>query len=260
MDVSLSAAVDAFRQQGFVRVSGAFDAQTCGACVAAIEDELRQRSVNPTAPDTWIHPVVRLNTPWGPAFAKAGTSPALWALYDALLGEGNWTRLPGVGGTVPVRFRSESDPGDAGWHIDGSYEIEGRYFANIHSRSRALLALFLFTNVTERDAPTEIIIGSHQDVPPILSRYGDDGVFFGEVVPQLPGSTFERPRAFATGMAGDVYVCHPFIVHRATWPHRGQRPRIVAQPGIGHSSPFELLPGRPRCLVEEMILENLPVY
>jgi hypothetical protein len=27
--------------------------------------------------------------------------------------------------------------------------------------------------------------------------------------------------AFATGRAGDAYVCHPFLVDTATWPHRG---------------------------------------
>jgi hypothetical protein len=27
--------------------------------------------------------------------------------------------------------------------------------------------------------------------------------------------------AHVTGKAGDIYLCHPFIVHTATWPHRG---------------------------------------
>jgi hypothetical protein len=27
-------------------------------------------------------------------------------------------------------------------------------------------------------------------------------------------------------------LCHPFIVHTATWPHRGTDARLVAQPGI----------------------------
>jgi hypothetical protein len=26
------------------------------------------------------------------------------------------------------------------------------------------------------------------------------------------------------------YLCHPFIVHTATWPHRGTVPRIIVQP------------------------------
>ena len=31
---------------------------------------------------------------------------------------------------------------------------------------------------------------------------------------------------------GDIYLCHPFIVHTATWPHRGTAPRMIAQPAV----------------------------
>ena len=36
----------------------------------------------------------------------------------------------------------------------------------------------------------------------------------------------------ATGLAGDVYLCHPFLVHAASWPHLGSQPRLIAQPPI----------------------------
>ncbi len=42
----------------------------------------------------------------------------------------------------------------------------------------------------------------------------------------------EEVRAHATGQAGDIYLCHPFIVHTATWPHRGTAPRTIAQPAV----------------------------
>ncbi len=35
--------------------------------------------------------------------------------------------------------------------------------------------------------------------------------------------------ALATGEAGTVYLCHPFLVHAAQI-HRGKRPRFMAQP------------------------------
>ncbi len=257
MGPSIRSAIEEFRENGFVRVAGAFDAETSNACVKAIEDELRAQSIDPRTPFTWTKPVIRIQCPEGPAFATTGTSPRLWSLYDALLGKETWVKRRAVGGTVPVRFPSESDPGDAGWHIDGSYEVNGRYYVNVHSRARALLALFLFTNVTEYDAPTEIIVGSYRDIPPILQRYGSHGVFFGDVMPSVPESTLDRPRAYAIGHAGDVFVCHPFVIHRATWPHRGKTPRIIAQPEVGHREQFALLPGKPRCVVEEMILDSL---
>jgi len=149
------------------------------------------------------------------------------------------------------------DPGDAGWHIDGSYDVDGQWWVNVHSRGRGLLALFLFTDVGDADAPTEILVGSHLDVPRVLAPFGAQGVFFGDVAEDLPASTFQRSRARATGRAGDVYVCHPFLVHRATWPHLGSGPRMVAQPAIAHHKPFVLRDGAAVCAVERAILCGL---
>jgi hypothetical protein len=56
---------------------------------------------------------------------------------------GRWWQRPGVGGTIPVRFPSPDDPGDAGWHIEASFEVNGRQRVGIRSRGRGLLALYL---------------------------------------------------------------------------------------------------------------------
>jgi hypothetical protein len=249
-----------FSTDGFLVVRSAVAPDIVRACVEAIEEELRARGVDPRDPATWIAPVVRFPCPEGPAFpafTAAGTSPALHEVYDALLGPDRWIRRKGVGGSIPVRFPSMQDPGDAGWHIDGSYEVDGQYWVNVHSRHRGLLALFLFTDVGPEDAPTELLVGSHLDVPRVLAPFGERGVFFGDVVEGLPASTFQRPRAHATGRAGDVYVCHPFLVHRATWPHRGAGPRMLAQPGIAHREPFVLCDATGLCEVERAILRGL---
>ena len=253
----MATAIDDFCAQGFLVVRRAVARDVARACVEVMEDELCARGVDPRDPATWTEPVVRLPCPEGPAFRAAGTAPALREMYDALLGPGRWIPREGVGGTVPVRFPSRRDPGDAGWHIDGSYDVEGRWCVNVHSRHRGLLALFLFTDVGDEDAPTEVIVGSHLDVPRVLAGYGERGVFFGDVVGHLPAATFLRPRARATGRAGDVYVCHPFLVHRATWPHLGARPRMVAQPEIAHREPFALGGETEVCAVERAILRGL---
>jgi len=226
------------------------------ACVGVIEEELRAQAVD-LHDSTTTKPVVRIPCPEGPDFAAAGTSPALQQVYDALLGPGRWIPRAGVGGTIAVRFPSLQDPGDAGWHIDGSYDVGGQWWVNVQSRYRGLLALFLFTDVGVADAPTEILVGSHLDVPRVLLPFGDRGVFFGDVVGNLPASTFKRPRAQATGRAGDVYVCHPFLVHRATWPHCGIGPRMLAQPEIAHREPFALRNDPDVCAVEQAILRGL---
>jgi hypothetical protein len=35
-------------------------------------------------------------------------------------------------------------------------------------------------------------------------------------------------------------VCHPFLVHAASWPHRGQSPRFLAQPPLAPAAPLQL--------------------
>ena len=249
--------LDGFCLNGFLAVRGAVAPDIVRACVSALEHELRVRAVEPRDAATWRAPVVRFNCPEGPAFGAAGTSAALLEVYDALLGPNCWIPRDGVGGTVPVRFPSTTDPGDAGCHIDGSYDVGGQWWVNVRSRGRGLLALFLFTDVGDADAPTEILVGSHLDVPPVLAPFGDRGVFFGEVANRLPASTFLRQRSHATGRAGDVYVCHPFLVHRATWPHTGAGPRMIAQPAIPQRQPFALRDDNDVCVVERAILRGL---
>ncbi len=253
----MASSVDQFIEDGFVVVRAAVKPDVVQACVDAIETALRPVGIDCGDPSTWTEPIVRIPCPEGPPFAAAGTSPALWRTYDALRGQARWLERYGVGGTIPVRFPSTRDPGDAGWHIDGSYEVDGAWWVNVHSRRRALLALFLFTDVGDDDAPTEIIVGSHLDVPRVLAPHGERGMLSGDVAPRLGASTFARPRVRATGQAGDVYVCHPFLVHRATWPHRGTRPRIIAQPEIAHRQPFALRDAPGRCPVERAILRGL---
>lgn len=253
----MDASINDFVENGFVVVRGAVAPDVVRECRKDIEKELLALSFDTQDPRTWTNPVVRIPCPDTPAFAAAGTSPALWEMYDALLGRGCWIQRQGVGGTIPVRFPSTQDPGDAGWHIDGSYEVDGQYWVNVYSRYRGLLALFLFTDVGDEDAPTEIILGSHLDIPRALAPYGERGAFFADATKDLTASTFQRPHAHATGQAGDVYICHPFLVHRATWPHRGVGPRMIAQPEIGHHEPFALENRHDVCAVERAILCGL---
>src|SRR6266700_7053615 len=85
-----------------------------------------------------------------------------------------------------------------------------------------------------------LVVGSHLFVPPILAPAGENGMAGGMVAARLRPSVLCRRAAEATGRAGDVYLCHPFIVHTATWPHRGTGPRLMAQPGVSVPSGFAL--------------------
>lgn len=251
------AEIEQFTATGMVVLRAVLPPSVLALCQSELDAELRTAGVDPADPETWTEPVVRFWSPETPAFAAAGTQARLCGVYDQLLGPGRRVERQGLGGSVPVRFPSETDPGDAGWHVDGSFPIGDTWGLNLRSRDRGLLCLFLFSGVGPEDAPTEIKIGSHLHVPPMLEAMGEAGGLFDvQAEPGFPAIE-ELPSVFATGNAGDVYVCHPFLVHRATWPHRGSGPRFVAQPGVGIHEPFRLIDSDEVYPVERAILLGL---
>ncbi len=230
----------AFVRDGYLAVRGAFSERTARACRDMIWESLAGHGISRADRATWNPPLVRIACPDGEPFAEAAASAVLAAACDELIGAGRWTRRHGVGGTVPVRFPSEEYPGEVGYHIEGTWRGGSEYWTNLRSRGRGLLALFLFSDVGPDDAPTRLITGSHLFVPPILAPAGEAGMPGGDVAAGLRPSVLCRRAADATGRAGDVYLCHPFIVHTATWPHRGTVPRMMAQPAIEAADGFTL--------------------
>jgi Phytanoyl-CoA dioxygenase (PhyH) len=224
--------IDRFVAEGYVAIRGAIAPEVTRACQDIIWAELASAGIRRDDPATWTRPVLRINTPGGGPFAAAGTTELVGAACDQLLGPGRWVRHAGVGGTIPVRFPSPDDPGDAGWHIEGSYREHGEQRVSLRSRGRGLLALYLFTDVGPDDAPTRLRPGSHHDVPPILAPGGDDGMPWLSAAQQAAQASANRPTAWATGRAGDVFLCHPFLVHAASWPHRGRSAKMMAQPPV----------------------------
>jgi hypothetical protein len=184
--------------------------------------------------------------------------PVLQEACDQLIGAGRWWRRAGIGGSIPVRFPSEADPGDAGWHIEASYEDGGQWRVNVGSRARGLLALYLLTDVDPDGAPTRLRPGSHRDVPPILASAGMTE-WSGCPRPSRPRRPVRTARGLAAGEAGDVFLCHPFLVHAASWPHRGHLPRMIAQPGVALHGQYALraVPGETPPPVQRVILDSL---
>jgi hypothetical protein len=102
-----------------------------------------------------------------------------------------------------------------------------------------LLMLFLFSDVGPDDAPTRIRAGSHRDIARRLDPAGEAGLTLRELAANGFDETANRPEVLATGRAGTVYLCHPFLVHAAQ-PHKGTRPRFMAQPPLLPAEPFVL--------------------
>jgi hypothetical protein len=186
--------------------------------------------------------VIRLGEHFDAPFRAAVNAPPLHAAFDSLVGETRW--LPrGSLGTFPVRFPSNADPGDCGWHIDASFGFENEpdfmeWRANVASKGRALLMLFLFSDVGERDAPTLLRRGSHIDIARHLAPHAERGLTLRQLARDNFAQTDVRQEVAAVGEAGTVYLVHPFVVHTAQ-PHCGETPRFLAQPPLFPRGPLD---------------------
>jgi hypothetical protein len=219
-----------FAETGALRLDAAFPPeQAQAACVVA----WRALGVDPDDPATWTAPVMRLPYLADPEVVACATTPRLHAAFDALVGAGRWEPLRAVGGLV-ARFPVAGEPGDTGWHVDMSFGDSPDFMewrVNGASRGRALLLLMLLTDVSEEDAPTRLRLGSHRIIAERLAPHGEAGLSLRELAADGFRETEACPEALATGPAGTVWLCHPFLVHAAQ-PHRGTRPRLLAQPGL----------------------------
>ena len=223
--------VEAFIADGFVRIENAFGPDLALQCR---EELWADMGLSPEDPEGWVEPVVRLGFKASPPFAAAANTPQLRAAYDRLVGENRWLAPKGLG-TFPVRFPTAQMPVDTGWHIDVSFgEADPDFMewrANVTSRGRALLMLFLLSDVGPDDAPTRLRRGSHAVIARELLPYGEAGATLRQLSADGFASSSGCEVAPATGAAGTVFLCHPFLVH-AGQAHRGTSPRFLAQPPL----------------------------
>ena len=231
--------IASFLRDGFVRIDEAFTTKTAAQARAIL---WKATGCDPDNRSTWTRPVVRLGQFSQAPFKEAANMPKLHAAFDQLVGRDRWYARGSLG-TFPVRFPSEDTPGDDGWHIDVSFGYENSDFmewrANVSSKGRALLMLFLFSDVGADDAPTRIRVGSHIDVAKQLEPAGEAGLTLRELAADGFASSANRREELAVGKAGTVYLCHPFLVHAAQ-QHRGTEPRFMAQPALLPRVPISL--------------------
>jgi hypothetical protein len=231
--------IEHFVERGYVRLDEAFPRD-----VAERGREIlwRDTGCDPLDRSTWTRPVIWLwDYPQEP-FRQAVNMPRLHSAFDQLVGKGRWMPRQSLG-TFPVRFPTQADTGDTGWHVDASFAGEDSvpndflsWRVNVRSRGRALMMLFLFSDVGEQDAPTRIRACSHLEVARMLALAGETGLRPGELD---YGRTAGCDEVLATGAAGTVYLCHPFLVHAAQI-NRGTRPRFMAQPPLLPGEPLDL--------------------
>jgi hypothetical protein len=249
--------IHSFINDGFVKIDQAFPTNIADECRAILWE---QTSCNPNNPDTWTAPVIRIGELGLAPFQQAANTALLHTAFNQLAGKDNWLPSTTIG-SFPIRFPSAIPATDTGWHVDASFPGEDAtdYFKwriNVHSRGRALLMLFLFSDVSEQDAPTLIKVGSHADVARLLAPEGDHGLSFMELAEKLDILP-ARKTITATGKAGTVYLCHPFIVHAAQ-DHHGKMPKFMAQPPLLTKHDFDIsTQNKNYCPVEMAIVNAL---
>jgi hypothetical protein len=81
-------------------------------------------------------------------------------------------------------------------------------------------------------------VGSHLEVPRLLEPAGEAGLTYIELAERLDPAR-DYSIALATGAAGDVFLCHPFLIHAAQ-RHRGTTPKFMAQPPLHPAQPLAL--------------------
>ncbi len=231
--------IENFIERGYVRLDEAFpmDVAERGRDIL-----WRDTGCDPLDRSTWTRPVIWLWDYAQEPFRQAVNMPLLHSAFDQLVGKGRWMPRQSLG-TFPVRFPSQNDTGDTGWHVDASFSGEDSrpndfltWRVNVRSRGRALMMLFLFSDVGEKDAPTRIRVGSHFEIARLLVPAGEAGLRPGELDYSRTAGCEE---VLATGAAGTVYLCHPFLVHAAQ-VNRGTQPRFMAQPPLLSTEPLDL--------------------
>ncbi|MDO8389895.1 MAG: phytanoyl-CoA dioxygenase family protein [Actinomycetota bacterium] len=203
--------IAAFGSDGFVRLTHAFSRSLADECCDLLWEQL---SVERDIPASWQQSVIAVPPTTEAAFIESLTTPRLTATFDQLLGMEAWQRPTAVGPFV-VRFPSLSDPGDTGWHADGRFERNAAE-PNDGPSDRVLSLLCLYTDVVVADAPVRLVRGSHR----------------AQAKPDEVAAANASDVLHAVGRAGDVYLCHPSLVHAASFPQRGNRPRVMSQQGI----------------------------
>lgn len=230
-DILSKQEIEQFVIDGFVRIDNAFSFEVANAVLDILWEDIPFDRSNP---DSWTEPVVRLGMYAQQPFIDSMNTPKLHNAFDQVIGAGKWIPCRSVG-TFPVRFPSDKQPNDTGMHVDASFPGDDpsnylEWRINVKSKGRALLMLVLYSDVTEADAPTVIYKKSHIDVARLLYPEGDSGLSFMDLAGKL-SEIPPREKAYATGKAGTVYLCHPFLVHSAQ-EHGGFTPKFMAQPPL----------------------------
>jgi len=253
--------VEQFVAKGYVHIRGALPREAALEAQQLLWGKVEEAAgLKRDDSSTWHEPMVNLREVYrSDAFDRCNTSVFADAIED-LVGEGRvrsrfvfgeTDELPGWG-WWPVNFSYGADAPwvvpTTGWHWDG---IHFRHY--VDAPDQGLLCLCLFSDIGYRGGGTLVVEGSHRPVARHLSRFPEgveimEGIrsfvsehpYFAELTGQTGSELAPDARnaklmdqAFVDedgtelrvvetmGEAGDVFLCHPFLMHAASPNHSG---------------------------------------
>jgi ectoine hydroxylase-related dioxygenase (phytanoyl-CoA dioxygenase family) len=211
--------IDSFINDGYVALRAAVQSD--------VVDDVRTAAaelVSPNCDEGWrlgLASVYDL-----PVLVRA-VSAAVRQAFDTLAGQGGWhlaamwgfpTRLPGA--VVPT------------WHIDGDW-----FTHHLTSADQVLTPIFLWGDIGSEDSPTLLCPGSHLEVARFLRDAEPDGVPGKEIANFVHSRLRVKGTVEATGAAGDVIVCHPYLAHTVN-PTSPRKARYISNVAVHGTAPL----------------------
>jgi hypothetical protein len=238
-----------FQTYGWVRVQGAFSADKAAAMREAVWHVLSRRGIRRDNPATWKEerPVHLQELKDNPVFRAAWGKRTIAAIDEVM--DGTAWQMPKSPGAHFIAFpsREEWSIPSSGWHSDANYQS-----ALAPPAGARLFALF--GDVRPRAGGTLILSGSHRLVHQWFKDHpqprGARGTEFRKLLQahpyirdlHTPGDRDERVARFmerveeadgiplqvieTTGVAGDVILIHPLMLHVAA-PNNGSQLRFL---------------------------------
>jgi hypothetical protein len=243
-----------FLAHGFVKVPQAVDQAVIRRSVDLMWKRL---GYDPADPRTWAE--AKIHMPNHEHFAVEEVAPRAYAAICQLCGGEERICKPVWGDGFIANFHYGDgkpwippSPQADGWHKDGDF-----FLHFLDSPEQGLLTIVLWSDVRSRGGATFLAADSVGPVARFLAAH-PEGI---DPVSGFPHEQFiAECRDFreATGLAGDVYLMHPYLLHTSSF-NELNLPRLITNPPVSFVEPmrFDRARWEDHCPVEQAVLRAL---